>query len=141
MAVEIRPADWPLGSGYSHGFAAEGRVLFVAGQIGWDPVSQAVPSGLVDQTRQALANIVAVLRAGDAEPSDLVRLTWFITDRDAYLRDRRAIGAVYRHVIGRHFPPMSVIVVAGLLEPGALVEIEATAVISTATSRNNSSGA
>src|SRR5262252_7155693 len=129
MAIEVHPSDWPTGSGYSHGFAAEGRLLFVAGQIGWDPNTQAVETGLVDQTRQALANIVTVLRAGGAAPTDLVRLTWFITDRDAYLRDRKAIGVAYRDVIGRHFPPMSVIVVAGLLEPGAMVEIEATAVI------------
>jgi enamine deaminase RidA (YjgF/YER057c/UK114 family) len=141
VAIDVRPADWPLGSGYAHGFAAEGRLLFVAGQIGWDPITQAVAPGLVEQTRQALANVVAVLRAGGAEPSNLVRLTWFITDRDAYLRDRKAIGAAYRDVIGRHFPPMSVIVVAGLLEPGALVEIEATAVIPAATPQDNSSGA
>jgi enamine deaminase RidA (YjgF/YER057c/UK114 family) len=141
VAIEVHPADWPLGSGYAHGFAAEGRLLFVAGQIGWDPITQAVAPGVVDQTRQALANVVAVLRAGGAEASDLVRLTWFITDRDAYLRDRKAIGAAYRDVIGRHFPPMSVIVVAGLLEPGALVEIEATAVIPAATPQDNSSGA
>jgi len=141
MAIEVRPTDWPVGSGYSHGFSAAGRLLFVAGQIGWDPITQAVTSGLVEQTRQALVNIVAVLRAGGAEPSDLVRLTWFITDRTAYLRDRKAIGAAYRDVIGRHFPPMSVIVVAGLLEPGALVEIEATAVIPAAADQDNSSGA
>ena len=141
MAIDVRPADWPVGSGYSHGFSASGRLLFVAGQIGWDPITQAVGPGLVDQTRQALANIVSVLRAGGAEPLDLVRLTWFITDRDAYLRDRKAIGLAYRDVIGRHFPPMSVIVVAGLLEPGALVEIEATAVIPAAPDKDNSSGA
>ena len=141
MADEVRPADWPLGSGYSHGFAAAGRLLFVAGQIGWDPITREVAPGLVDQTRQALANVVTVLRAGGAEPSDLVRLTWFITDRDAYLRDRKAIGLAYRDVIGRHFPPMSVLVVAGLLEPGALVEIEATAVIPAASDKVNVSGA
>jgi enamine deaminase RidA (YjgF/YER057c/UK114 family) len=130
MATEVRPRDWPAGSGYAHGLLAEGRVLFVAGQIGWDATSQVVAAGgLVAQTRQALENIVAVLAAGGARPDHIVRLTWFITDRDAYVRDRKAIGTVYREVIGRHFPTMSVIVVAGLLEPGALVEIEATAVI------------
>jgi len=141
MAIDVRPANWPVGSGYAHGFSASGRLLFVAGQIGWDPITQAVAPGLVDQTRQALANVVTVLRAGGAEPSDLVRLTWFITDRDAYLRERKAIGLAYRDVIGRHFPPMSVIIVAGLLEPGALVEIEATAVVSAAPDQDNSSGA
>jgi enamine deaminase RidA (YjgF/YER057c/UK114 family) len=83
------------------------------------------------QTRQALANIAAVLAAAGAEPAHLVRLTWFITGREAYLRERRAIGAAYREVLGRHFPAMSVVVVATLLEPGAEVEIEATAVIPT----------
>jgi len=141
MPIEVRPANWPLGSGYSHGFSAAGRLLFVAGQIGWDPITRAFAPGLVDQTRQALANVVTVLRAGGAEPSHLVRLTWFITDRDVYLRERKAIGLAYRDVIGRHFPPMSVIVVAGLLEPGALVEIEATAVIPAAPDQDNSAGA
>ena len=131
MAAEVHPANWPQGSGFSHGFSAEGRVVFVAGQIGWDPITQTVvPGGMSAQVRQAFANIVTVLDAAGARPDHLVRLTWFITDRDAYLRERKAIGSAYREVVGRHFPPMSVIVVAGLLEPGAVVEIEATAVIS-----------
>ena len=126
----IHPTTWPAGSGYAHGISTEGRILFVAGQIGWDPVTQKlVAGGLAAQTRQALANIVAVLAAGAAEPAHLVRLTWFITDRAQYLRDRKAIGAAYREVIGRHFPPMSVVVVSALLEEGAEVEIEATAVV------------
>jgi len=126
----LQPPGWPPPRGYANGVAAEGRLVFVAGQIGWDATSHVVAAGgLVAQTRQALENIVAVLAAGDARPDHIVRLTWFITDRDAYVRDRKAIGTVYREVIGRHFPTMSVIVVAGLLEPGALVEIEATAVI------------
>src|SRR5262252_8102648 len=130
MATDVRPSNWPVGSGYSHGFSAEGRVVFVAGQIGWDPVTLTIaPGGMPAQVRQSLANIAAVLEAAGATPGHLVRLTWFITDREAYLRDRKAIGAAYRDIIGRHFPPMSVIVVAGLLEPGAMVEIEATAVI------------
>jgi len=141
MATDVRPANWPPGSGYSHGFAAEGRAVFVAGQIGWDPVTQiVVPGGMSAQVRQAFANIVTVLEAAGAGPTHLVRLTWFITDRDAYLRERKAIGAAYREVIGRYFPPMSVIVVAGLLEPGAVVEIEATAVIPSDT-QSNSTGA
>ena len=130
MPADVRPANWPAGSGYSHGLVAAGRAVFIAGQIGWDPVTQTiVPGGMSTQVRQALANIAAVLEAAGAHPAHLVRLTWFITDREAYLRERQAIGAAYLEVIGRHFPPMSVIVVAGLLEPGALVEIEATAVI------------
>ena len=124
------PDGWPRGSGYSHAVVAEGRQIFIAGQIGWDPVTQTiVPGGLAAQTRQAFANIIAVLRAAGAGPEHLVRLTWFITDRDAYLRERAGIGAAYRDVVGRHFPAMSVVVVAALLEPGAEVEVEATAVI------------
>ena len=125
------PDGWPRGSGYSHAVVAEGRQIFVAGQIGWDPVTRTVvPGGMAAQARQAFQNIVAVLTAAGATPDSLVRLTWFITDRDAYLRDTTAIGAAYREVIGRHFPAMSVLVVSALLEPGALIEIEATAVVS-----------
>jgi enamine deaminase RidA (YjgF/YER057c/UK114 family) len=130
--TEIRPDGWPRGSGYSHAVSAEGRTIFVSGQIGWNPVTERlVDGGMAAQTRQALANIAAVLAAAGAEPAHLVRLTWFITGREAYLRERRAIGAAYREVFGRHFPAMSVVVVATLLEPGAEVEIEATAVIPT----------
>ena len=124
------PENWPRGSGYSHAVVADGRQIFVAGQIGWDPVTQKiVEGGLIAQTRQALANIVAVLETAGATTSHLVRLTWFITDRDGYLGAHEGLGAGYRDVIGRHFPAMSVVVVSALLEPGAVVEIEATAVI------------
>ena len=124
------PDNWPRGSGYSHAVVADGRQIFIAGQIGWDPVTQKiVEGGLIAQTRQALTNIVAVLEAAGATTSHLVRLTWFITDRDGYLGARDGLGAGYRDVIGRHFPAMSVVVVSALLEPGAVVEIEATAVI------------
>jgi enamine deaminase RidA (YjgF/YER057c/UK114 family) len=127
---EIRPDKWPQGSGYSHGISAEGRTLFISGQIGWNPITERlVEGGIAAQTRQALANIAAVLTAGGAEPAHLVRLTWFITSREAYLRERRAIGVAYREFFGRHFPAMSVVVVSTLLEPGAEVEIEATAVV------------
>ena len=130
MATEVRPRDWPRGAGYAHAYAAEGKFLFVAGQIGWDALTRTlVEGGLVAQTRRALENIGTVLSAAGAETSDLVRLTWFVTDREAYMRERSAIGVAYRDVIGRHFPAMSVIFVAGLIEPGALVEIEATAVL------------
>ena len=127
---EIRPDGWPRGSGYSHAVAAEGRQIFISGQIGWNPITERlVEGGMAAQTRQALANIVAVLAAAGAAPAHIVRLTWFVTGREAYLRERRAIGAAYRELFGRHFPAMSVVVVATLLEPGAEVEIEATAVI------------
>lgn len=124
------PHGWSRGSGYAHAVVADGRQVFIAGQIGWDPATETlVNGGFVAQTRQALANIVAVLSAAGATPQHLVRLTWFITDREAYLTGRTAIGTAYREVIGRHFPAMSVIVVSALVEPGAQIEIEATAVV------------
>jgi enamine deaminase RidA (YjgF/YER057c/UK114 family) len=123
------PEGWAKPSGYANAVSAEGRAVYVAGQVGWDPVTQqVVPGGFAAQVRQALQNVVAALAAAGARPDQITRLTWYITDRDAYLNERKAIGAAYRDVIGRHFPAMSVVVVAGLIEPGALVEIEATAI-------------
>ena len=131
MTLEtLRPEGWPRPAGYADGIVATGRVLVTAGEIGWDPRSgRVVSERLTDQVRQALENIVVILRAGGAGPEHLVRLTWYITDRDAYVAERGSIGAAYREVIGRHFPAMAVIVVAGLIEPKAKVEIEATAVV------------
>ena len=129
-ASEIRPNGWPRGSGYSHAVSAEGRALFLSGQIGWNPITErVVEGGMAAQARQAFMNIGALLAAGGAEPAHLVRLTWFVTGREAYLRERRAIGAAYREIFGRHYPAMSVVVVSTLLEPGAEIEIEATAVV------------
>jgi enamine deaminase RidA (YjgF/YER057c/UK114 family) len=129
-AFKIQPEGWPRPSGYANGTAASGRLIFVAGQIGWNPETCRFESDdFVAQTAQALQNIVAVLRAAGAEPRHLVRLTWFVTDKAAYLAAQREIGVVYREVMGRHFPAMSVVAVAGLLEDRAKVEIEATAVI------------
>lgn len=126
----IVPDGWPRGAGYAHGMAGRGRVLAVAGQVGWDPVSQGFASGdLAEQVRQALANIAAVVRAAGGEPGDVIRLTWFILDRDEYLAARASLGEAWREIFGRHYPAMSVVVVSGLLEPEARVEIEATAVI------------
>ena len=108
----------------------ERRVVTVAGQIGWNPLSCMFDSDdFGAQTRQALHNVVDVLLAANARPQDLVRLTWYITDRDEYLAARKEIGAAYREIIGDHYPPMSVVFVSGLLEENAKVEIEATAVI------------
>ena len=131
MSVEIvRPDGWPRGAGYADGVLAPGRVLAIAGQIGWDPVTHVfVSDDMGEQGARALANVVAVLRAAGGEPGQLVRLTWYVTDRDAYVAARGRIGEAYRATIGRHYPAMSVVVVSGLLEPRALVEIEATAVL------------
>lgn len=134
-ATILLPDGWPRPQGYSNGITASGRIVVVAGQIGWNPVKQRVENDdLTLQVRQALVNIEAVLRSAGAIPGDLVRLTWFITDRDAYLKARKEIGRVYREIFGRHYPAMSVVVVAGLVDPRAKVEIEATAVISAARS-------
>ena len=126
----IEPEGWARPSGYANGVSARGRLVAIAGQIGWDPASgQFHSDDLVEQVRQALANVVAVLRAAGGEPRHLVRLNWYLTDKAAYIADRRAIGAVYRELIGPHYPAMSLVVVAALLEDRARVEIEATAVI------------
>jgi enamine deaminase RidA (YjgF/YER057c/UK114 family) len=129
-AQGVQPDGWPRGSGYSHGIAANGRTVFAAGQVGWDPLTQRlVGSDFAAQAAQALRNVAAVLTAAHARPEHLTRMTWYITDRDAYLDTQREIGGVWRTLFGRHYPAMSVVVVAGLIEAGALVEIEATAVI------------
>ena len=126
----LQPEGWPRPSGYANGIAASGSLVSVAGQIGWNPETcQFETDDFVAQTAQALRNVLAVLRAAGAEPRHLVRLTWFITDRAAYLTAQREIGIAYREVVGRHFPAMSVVVVSGLLEERAKVEIEATAVV------------
>jgi enamine deaminase RidA (YjgF/YER057c/UK114 family) len=125
----LQPKDWLAPKGYANGMAAEGRQVFIAGQIGWNAQAQLVSDDFVAQVEQALKNIVAVLAEAGAEPRHLVRLTWYLTDKREYLARQKDIGAAYRRVIGRHFPTMSAVVVAGLIEDGAKVEIEATAVI------------
>jgi enamine deaminase RidA (YjgF/YER057c/UK114 family) len=125
----LHPDGWAAPKGYANGILATGRQLHVAGQIGWDAEQRMVPGGLVSQTRQALENIVAVLASGGARPEHLVRLTWYLTDRAAYLAASKEIGAVYREVIGRHYPAMTAVEVSALMEAEALVEIEATAVV------------
>ena len=128
----VNPAGWPRPSGYSNVSIAEGQVVAIAGQIGWDPVTKKLVSAdFVQQTRQALVNVVTALHAAGAKADRLVRLTWYITDRNAYLDNLKEIGEAYRETIGSHYPAMSVVVVAGLLETGAKVEIEATAVMKT----------
>lgn len=126
----LRPEGWAPPRGYSDGMIASGRYVTLAGQIGWNPTTgQIETDDFAAQTAQAFRNIVTLLKQAGGEPSQLVRLTWFVTSREEYLAARRAIGAAYREIIGTHFPPMSVVVAAGLLEPGAKVEIEATAVL------------
>ena len=126
----VNPAGWPAPRGYSNGVRAEGRVIAVAGQIGWEPRTGEFESDdFAAQCEQALSNIAAVLAAAGAEPRHVVRLTWFITSAAEYAAAGKALGAAYRRIFGGHYPAMSVIVVAALLEPRAKVEIEATAVL------------
>jgi enamine deaminase RidA (YjgF/YER057c/UK114 family) len=126
----IEPDGWLAPRGYANGIAATGRFISIAGQIGWNPMNGNIESpDFAQQAAQALRNIVAVLERAGARPEHLVRMTWFITDRAAYVSARTAIGDAYREIIGRHFPAMSVIIVSGLIEADALVEIEATAVV------------
>jgi enamine deaminase RidA (YjgF/YER057c/UK114 family) len=125
------PEGWPRPSGYANGVAATGRLVVLAGQIGWNPETMQFESDeIVAQTRQALENVLTLLRAAGATPADLLRLTWYVTSREEYVTARPQIGEVYREVIGSIYPAMSVIVVSGLVEPRAKVEIEATAVLS-----------
>ena len=124
----LQPPGWPRPRGYANGIAAEGRIVFVAGQIGWDE-EQRFEAGLAGQVRRTLANVLAVLAEAGGGPEHVARMTWYVTDREAYLRELEPIGAAYRELMGRHYPAMAVVVVAGLIEPEALVEIEATAVL------------
>lgn len=126
----LHPEGWAAPRGYSDGILASGRMVFVSGQVGWNPATgQFETDDFAEQTAQALANVVSVLRAAGADPAQLVRLTWYVTDREEYLDARAAIGAAYRRIIGTHYPTMTLVVVAGLLEERALVELEATAVV------------
>jgi enamine deaminase RidA (YjgF/YER057c/UK114 family) len=126
----VEPGGWARPSGYANGVGARGEVLAIAGQIGWNPATCKFESDdLVTQARTALENVIAVVRAAGGGPEHVTRLTWYIVDRDAYNAALRALGAAYREIFGRHYPAMTLVVVAGLLEPRALVEIEATAVL------------
>jgi len=125
----LQPPGWAAPRGYSNGILASGRQIFVAGQVGWDANGHFTSAALAAQVRQALQNVCAVLEAGGARAEHIVRLTWFITSRAEYYAELKEIGAAYRAVMGRHYPTMSVVQVAALMEAQAKVEIEATAVI------------
>lgn len=129
MSETIQPKHWAPPKGYANGVVATGRQLFIAGQIGWNAKGEFESDDFVAQVEQALKNIVEVLAAAGGKPSDLVRINWYVTDKAEYVARQREIGEAYRRVIGRKFPAMTLLVVAGLLEPRAKVEIEATAVL------------
>lgn len=126
----LQPAGWPKPKGYSNGIEAQGRTIFVAGQIGWDENECFVGDTITSQTEQALKNICAVLAEAGASPTHITRMTWYVVDKRAYVASLKEIGVAYRAVIGSHFPAMTLVEVKGLLEDKALIEIEATAVLS-----------
>ncbi|MDX1593869.1 MAG: RidA family protein [Gammaproteobacteria bacterium] len=125
----LQPPGWPRPKGYANGVAARGRQVYVAGQVGWNTEERFESDDFVAQARQALANIVAVLAEAGAGPEHLVRMTWYVVDKAEYLDRPHELGAAYREVIGERYPAMSLVQVAGLVETGARLEIEATAVV------------
>lgn len=129
MMQVLQPPGWEKPKGYSNGVAAEGRLVFVAGQIGWNAAQRFDSDDFVDQTRQALANIVAVLAEAGARPEHIVRMTWYVTDKREYLSRGREVGAVFRELIGVYHAAMSAVQVSALMEDRAKVEIEVTAVV------------
>lgn len=124
----LLPEGWPRPKGYANGILAEGRTVFVAGQIGWTPEG-VFPVGFAAQFRQTIENTLAILAEADAGPEHIVRMTWFVVDKHEYLAALREIGAAWRELVGPHYPAMAVVEVKGLIENAARLEIETTAVI------------
>lgn len=125
----LQPAGWPRPKGYSNGIEVRGRQIFVAGLIGWNAEEKFEARDLPGQFEQLLRNLIAVLAEADAGPEHVVRMTWYITDKEAYLRDAKRIGEIYRAIMGRVFPVMAVVQVVALMEDEAKIEIEVTAVV------------
>lgn len=125
----LQPPGWRRPKGYSNGISASGRMIFTAGVVGWDEEERFAEAGLVGQFRQVLANTLAILAEDGAGPEHIVRMTWYVTDRSDYLGCIKEIGSVYREMIGKHYPAMAVVEVAGLVEAAARIEIETTAVV------------
>lgn len=124
----LHPAGWPPTKGYVNGMAAVGLVVVTGGVVGWD-IDGTFPADFVGQARQAFENIATILAEAGAKPEHIVRLTWYVTDMDAYLADPKALGLAYRAIFGRHFPAMATVQVVRLVEPAAMIEIEATAIV------------
>ncbi len=129
MPIPINPASLAKPRGYSHGMKGEGQILFVAGQVGWNREGRLVSADFVEQFAQALDNVLEVVWAAGGKPESLARLTVYVTDKAEYLRRLRDLGAAWRRRLGRHYPAMALVEVKALLEDGALVEIEATALL------------
>lgn len=125
----LQPEGWPRPKGYSNGIVVFGRQIFVAGQIGWDETETIVSDDFAEQFRQVLTNTLAVMKEAGAGPEHVVRMTGYITDRDEYLAAGKEIGAIWKELMGRNYPVMAFVIVAGLIEPRAKIEIETTAVL------------
>ena len=126
---KLQPPDWAEPKGYANGIMARGALLFVGGQVGWNAAQQFESDDFIAQTRQALINIAAVLKAGGAGPEHMVRMTWYVKDRVEYAARLKELGGVYREVMGKNFPAMTCVELSGLVEGRARVEIEVTAVL------------
>src|SRR5512133_405627 len=125
----LQPPNWPRPKGYSNGVAARGQSVFVSGMIGWDEHGKLVSDDFATQARQALRNTVAVLKEANARPEHIVRMNWYVADKAEYLSAQKQLAQIYREIIGAHYPAMTAVQVAALVEAGARVEIEVTAVI------------
>ena len=129
MSQILQPPDWVKPLGYANGIATSGRQVFIAGQVGWNAQQQFESDDFASQAEQTLKNIVTILTEAGGAPEHIVRLTWYVTDKQEYLDNLKEVGRCYRQVMGKHFPAMSLVQIAGLVEDGAKLEIEATAVI------------
>jgi len=129
MMEILQPPGWPRPRGYANGVAAQGRLVFVSGMIGWNQHGEFESDDFAGQARQALLNVVAVLHEAGARPEHIVRMTWYVVDKREYLAASAALGAAYREIIGAHYPAMTAVEVRALIEDRARVEIEATAVV------------
>ena len=126
----LQPPNWPRPKGYAHGVTTKGTQVFLSGVVGWNAQCEFPDPTFTAQVRQALLNIVAILKEAKAKPEHIVRMTWYVCDKNEYAAATKKIGVTYREIIGRHYPAMTVVEVSGLIEPQARVEIEVTAVIS-----------
>lgn len=125
----LHPPKWPRPKGYSNGISARGQMIFVSGMIGWNEKGELVGNDFVSQARQALQNVVTVLAEASTRPEDIVRMNWYVADKAEYVAAQKQLGEIYRQIMGAHYPAMTAVQVAGLVEDGARVEIEVTAVI------------
>ncbi|MBB3381383.1 MULTISPECIES: RidA family protein [unclassified Rhizobium] len=129
MHTILQPEGWAKPIGYANGMAATGRMVFVGGQVGWNAACEFESDDFVEQVRQTLKNVVAILAEGGAEPKHITSMTWYFTNKQEYLGNLKGIGQAYREIIGRHFPAMAAVQVVALVEDRAKIEIQATAVI------------